>query len=821
MAVTALQLHGMLDKKLRLDQNMAHELRTGFRLGEFDVFPLRNKIVGPNGPVHIQPKAMDVLCCLANNKGDVVARESLLDEVWQRTVVTDEVLTRCISELRSALGDNANKPFYIQTVPKRGYRLLASVNDPEQKTQIADSHSSSFWEELKRRSVFRVGVAYAAIAWLVIEVVETIFPRLGLPDWLISFIVIGAVIGFPVACALAWTFEITASGIERDRPGIERDTNPNQPLRRLDMLTIVAVLLAIGVVAFQFSKPSIVPVTNSPANLGPSISEIIPPEINSIAVLPFQNFSDDPDQAFFADGLAQDLITLFTKAPDLRVTPRTASFFYKGKLDQVPISDIASQLKVGSIVEGNVRVSGNRVIVNATLFDVASNQVLWSERFENDLGDIFELQDTIAQTVVDQLELQFAPAAEQTIERVGASSVPLEHLSAYEFFAQGREYLRRPPSDSNLDAAERLFNRALEENSHYAEAHALLCETHLTRYRMSHASETKDFEAAERHCQRATTLDEGLIEVYVAKGELYRNAGKYPDAIGNLKHAIKLSPRYVDAYITLANTYMDNGDIANAEETFETALKIDPTYWAAYADYGTFLFANERYDEAREYFVTWTDLTPDSRSAFNNLAGTHYMLEDFKSSGQAWERSLALGESRSTYTNLGLSYYYTGEFEKAVEMQQQAINIAPNDHRLWGRLAESARFVPGMADVSDAAYDKAIEFGQERLTINQRDWYTLGLLALYQAHRNQTTQADRNMQKALTVAPDEPDLHYLKALMHHELGDRAATYEALETAFKLGFSTRLIASDPDLGPLQSEEAFKALLGELNTDANNP
>ena len=418
MAVTALQLHGMLDKKLRLDQNMAHELRTGFRLGEFDVLPLRNKIVGPNGSVHIQPKAMDVLCCLAGNKGDVVAREELLDEVWQRTVVTDEVLTRCISELRSALGDNANNPTYIQTVPKRGYRLLASVSQqeatPTPTTDNGDSEApSSFWDELKRRSVFRVGVAYAAIAWLVIEVVETIFPRLGLPDWLISFIVIGAVIGFPVACALAWTFEITSSGIEVDRPGLKRQDNPNQPLRRLDMLTIVAVLLAIGVVAFQFSKP--VTITDPTVSIDPvATATFVPPEENSIAVLPFQNFSDDPGQAFFADGLAEDLITLFTKAPALRVTPRTASFFYKGKQNQIPTADIASQLKVSSILEGSVRVFQDQVIVTATLFDVASNQVLWSERYQNDLDNIFELQDTIAQTVVDQLELQFADDVEQT-----------------------------------------------------------------------------------------------------------------------------------------------------------------------------------------------------------------------------------------------------------------------------------------------------------------------------------------------------------------------------------------------------------------------
>ena len=152
--------------------------------------------------------------------------------------------------------------------------------------------------------------------------------------------------------------------------------------------------------------------------------------------------------------------------------------------------------------------------------------------------------------------------------------------------------MRRPPSESNLDAAEQLFNRALEENSHYAEAHALLCETHLSRYRMSHASETEAFEAAEKHCNRATTLDDGMTEGWVAKGELYRQAGKYADAIADLKRATKLSPRHVDAYITLANTYQDNGDLANAEETFEGSVENrSDLLGCAYADYGTFLFS--------------------------------------------------------------------------------------------------------------------------------------------------------------------------------------------------------------------------------------
>ncbi|MEM7280460.1 MAG: tetratricopeptide repeat protein, partial [Pseudomonadota bacterium] len=754
-------------------------------------------------------QSLGLISGFPNDPGDVVARDTLLDKVWQRTVVTDEVLTRCISELRSALGDNPSNPAYIQTVPKRGYRLVASLRETSSNPGPGgDREPKSFWEELKHRNVFRVGVAYAAIAWLVIEVVETIFPHLGLPEWLVRFVVIGAVIGFPVALALAWTFEITASGIEVDRPGLEKRPS-TQRLRRLDVMTTIAILLAIGVVAYQISQPELVatPTVNTRTP--------IPPEQNSIAVLPFANRSGDPNKAYFGDGLAEDVITMLSKAPDLRVSPRTASFYFRG--DQTDPSEVAERLRVSNVLEGSVRINNETVIVNASLFDVATGDVLWSDRFEENMGDIFQMQDAIAEKVVTALEVQMSTGENAPL----LYSTPTENLSAYEFFAQGRDYLRRPNSESNLDAAEELFNRAIEEDAEYAEAYALLCETHLARYRLSHASNTDAFENAERSCNRATTRDATIVEVHVSLGTLYRFAGQYPDSIRELREAINKSPRDVVAHVELANAFHDASEPENAEAAFRAALEVDPTYWGVYADYGTFLYENERYKEAADLFEVWTDLTPDSRSAFNNLAGAYYMLNDFTRSGAIWERSLELGESRSTYTNLGLSYYYSGDFARAVEMQQRALTIAPTDHRLWGRLAESSRFVDGMEGVSQEAYEKAISYAKERLKINARDWYTLGLLALYQSHVDENIEALENMTRAMDIAADEPDLHYLAALVHQQQNNRQAMFESLREAFDLGFSPQLIASDPDLAPIQDHQEYKALLSELNNSTNSP
>ena len=187
------------------------------------------------------------------------------------------------------------------------------------------------------------------------------------------------------------------------------------------------------------------------------------------------------------------------------------------------------------------------------------------------------------------------------------------------------------------------------------------------------------------------------------------------------------------------------------------------------------------------------------------------MMNDFSRASDAWQQSLELGATRSTYTNLGLSYYYLGRFADAVSMQQKAAEIAPLDHRIWGRLAESARFVDGMEAASQEAYGKAIGFAQERLSVNPRDWETLGLLALYSAHVGDREKSLTTLGKGLALAPNEPDMHYFAALTYLELGDEASAHDELRQSLDLGFSPRLVEADPDIAPLLQQAHFQALL----------
>lgn len=790
-------------------------VRGGFQIGEFAVYPLRNEIIGPHGSVHVAPKAMDVLCSLAEEAGGVVERDRLLESVWGRTVIGDDVLTRCISELRSAFGDSATDSRYIQTVPKRGYCLLAAVGElaesAEENNVTNASVERGFWEEIRERSVFRVGMAYAAVAWLVIQLAETTFPYLRLSDAAIRYTVIGAIAGLPIALVLAWLYEITPRGIVRDQGG-RRPAGRSARFRRLDLFTVAVVVIGVSVLIYQqsFDDPSPATVDES-ATVDRGASR----DAHGIAVLPFENLTRSPDNAYIGDGLAEDLIHLLAKDGVLRVSPRVASFFYRDK--GLEVATIASRLQVDSILSGSVRIDDNSIIVVTSLLDMNDGgQQIWSERITKPLGDIFEVQNEIARAVVGELRLELD--ADIVLAEYRA---PTESLGAYEFFGQAREFLRRPVAANWVDTAEGLLNRALQLDPEYAEAYALLCEADLARYEMSYASDSAAFERARGNCTRAESLDATNPYVNLALGTLYRHAGQLEESKRELTLAIQQNRRLVDAYIQLGLTLNENTEAAEAERTLRQAVELDRGYFASYWELGNFLMTKQRFEEARDYYKLWTELTPSDPTAYNNVAGAYFMLNDFEGASDAWERSLELRETRSTYTNLGLAYYYDGNFERAVEMQRRAAVLAPTDHRIWGRLAESSRFVDGLETESLEAYHSAIRFAEERLDINARDWETVALLALYQAHVGSTDEALITLGRGLALAADQPDMHYFAALTYLEIGKTDEAFDALSESLQMGFSPRLVTADPDIAPLLSQPPFTALsLDEPSTNNNN-
>jgi adenylate cyclase len=305
----------------------------------------------------------------------------------------------------------------------------------------------SFFQELRRRNVFRVAVAYIIVAWLLLQVGDTLGPALHLPDWFQSGVAFVVILGFPIAIIFAWAFEMTPEGVKRERD-VDRTQSITQKTGQKLNFSIIA-LLVVAVAYLALDKFVLV-----------HDHEVIETHAGgpSIAVLPFANMSDDASNEFFADGITEELLNLLAKIPELEVTSRTSAFQFKGK--EIDIPTIAEQLNVDHVLEGSVRKAGMRVRITAQLIDAVTDKHVWSETYDRELDDIFAIQDEIARKVVDELHVTLlgeAPKARQT------------NTEAYSLYLEGRHYLDLD-SPAAWPRAQALFERALEIDSDYAPA---------------------------------------------------------------------------------------------------------------------------------------------------------------------------------------------------------------------------------------------------------------------------------------------------------------------------------------------------------------
>jgi len=322
----------------------------------------------------------------------------------------------------------------------------------------------SLFNELKRRSVLRVAIAYLAASWLLIQIVETLFPIFGLSDTLIRLIVIFLAIGLPLALIFSWLYELTPEGLK-----LEEDIDRSRSLthhtgKKLDRAIIVILSLALayfGFDKFLLSPQREAALVKSATQAGALMEREKPSAIpeKSIAVLPFVNMSEDAGNEFFADGLSEELLNLLVKIPELRVVARTSSFSFKGK--DVKISDIAHELNVGHILEGSVRKSGDKVRIAAQLIDVSNGTQIWSKSYDRTMTDIFEIQDEVAAAIIEAMQIHVGIAPTR--------GRPTESTEAYILFLKARTLL-----NTHLGrAASNLLQQAIVLDPNFAEAHEL------------------------------------------------------------------------------------------------------------------------------------------------------------------------------------------------------------------------------------------------------------------------------------------------------------------------------------------------------------
>ncbi|MGB7453776.1 MAG: hypothetical protein WBM36_16765 [Lysobacterales bacterium] len=428
----------------------------------------------------------------------------------------------------------------------------------------------SFFEELKRRNVFRVGVAYAISAWVLLQFVDLVLENIQAPDWIMKVFMLGLAIGFPLAIFFAWAFEMTPNGVKREKDVDRSQSVTSTTSRKLDRGIILVLILAVAFLLYkQLDTRSPTSTVTGPATKVDSVAT--EPVANSpvtIAVLPFVNMSSDPEQEYFSDGITEEILNRLAKIRQLQVAARTSVFSFKGQNQD--IREIGELLGVGTILEGSVRRDGEQVRITAQLIRTSDGFHLWSETYDRKLENIFAIQDDIASQIATALEISLG------INNSG-SAKPVDP-KVYDLFLRARA-LHRNRGEGLLEAVN-LFRQALEIDPDYAPAWAGLAHSY------------------------------SVITFYISPQELANIGDPFELSRAATQQALSLDGELATALHAMANNLLDELEWAQAQDYYEQALQLDPDSTDIMEDYGNMLLYSLQVDKALKVRDRMIDLDP-------------------------------------------------------------------------------------------------------------------------------------------------------------------------------------------------------------------
>jgi TolB-like protein/Tfp pilus assembly protein PilF len=448
--------------------------------------------------------------------------------------------------------------------------------------------NSNFFAELKRRNVIRVAGLYLVGAWLLVQVASTVLPMFGAPNWLPRSIVILLAIGFVPALIFSWVFELTPAGLKRDEDVAPEESIAPQTARRMDRMIIAVLVLALGY--FAVDKFALAPRRASTPN-DPSSAL----GAKSIAVLPFDNLSDDKANAYFAEGVQDEILTRLAKVADLKVISRTSTQRFKAAPSD--LREIAKQLGVMNILEGSVQKSNDQVRINVQLINAITDAHLWADIYDRKLTDLFAVESEVAKTIADTLQAKLTGS-----ELSAMSSRPTQDPVAQDLYVQGRHFLalRR---DDNLPRAIEFFRQAIARDPGYAAAYAGLSEALilLPRYTGAYPSETRPQSRAA--ALKALELNPNLAEAHNALAKIALDYDvDFAESTREFKRAIELNPNYAGAHHWFSGALESLGHFDEALAESKLGTELDPFSAVNLVDQGRIYGSARRFKEAKVIF---------------------------------------------------------------------------------------------------------------------------------------------------------------------------------------------------------------------------
>src|SRR3989475_2996976 len=447
---------------------------------------------------------------------------------------------------------------------------------------------SGFFEEVQRRKVYRVAAAYIIAAGFIIQIGSAVFPAWELPNWAFRLVVVLLLIGFPIALILAWAYDVTPQGI-RATPA--PTTSGSHRRRNLIMLIAIGVIISAGAGFFLLPRASARKIDKS------------------IAVLPFQNLSDEKENAYFADGIQDDILTNLSKIGDLKVISRMSVMTYRGDGAR-NAREIGKALGVATLLEGSVRRAGNRVRVSVQLINANNDEHIWAEDYDRDLTDVFALQTDLAHKIASSLQAKLSQSEKARIDRM-----PTQNPDAYLLFIQAHDHANRPDMFREASfKAEQLFEQAIKLDPNFAAAFAGLSKVESWIYHSFEPTPARREKArfnadqalrlqpdlaeghlalgfsyyyGDRDYERALTEFEiakrdlpNEAQAYMAIGAIQRRQGKWKESTANFEKSVALDPKNVGFLYNLGFSYVAEGNFETADKIFDRALAVSPESFA-------------------------------------------------------------------------------------------------------------------------------------------------------------------------------------------------------------------------------------------------
>jgi len=694
------------------------------------------------------------------------------------------------------------------------------------------SEQPNFFDELKRRHVYRVAVAYAVVGWLLIQVVATVAPQLNLPEWSPKLITLIILVTFPVALILAWAFELTPEGIRRTEPVHSPEARPQEVTQRVGKQLNAIIIGVMGLVIVLLLAERFVahkaPADSAPAAAAASgkSARAAGAPAKSIAVLPFDNLSDDKSNGYFATGMQDEILTRLSGIHDIKVISRTSTEKYASHPPD--LKTVGQELDVATVLEGSVQKAGDSVHINVQLIDTANDGHLWAQSYDRDLKDIFAVERDVAQNIADALKAQLRPQ-----EAAQVAAVPTTNAAAYDLYLRAMEHYNRAHDQDVLTATEMplaiaMFEQALGVDPKFALAGAKVADAHMRMYFNAPDRTETRLAAAKAAADRALALQPGLGEAHLALAEYYYWGHRdYAAATEQAQLAQQSLPNSADVAGALAAIARRQGRFDDSLAGFQRAALFDPRSSYGLDQLGLTYQMLRRYADADQAFSQSVAVAPDP----SDERVTH------GSNSALWKGDLeplraalhALSPDSDAYVGNALARFnlawLSHDYPAAIGVAQAGSAAAWADgnnialpRELYLAFAHEAAGEAAKAKQAYSNVDAAVGAMLAKQPDNAESHLALGFAEAGLGRRDDALREGRRAAELMPVSRDVisgPGMQVWLAQLEARVGEKDAAFERLQQALVLpsggAISPALLKMDAVWDSLRADPRFDALL----------